>query len=381
MSLKFRNSRTKAKAKLLALGALLFSFGVATSAVATSAWYNLLDIAVVSNLNLKVDVSEAWMKLGLKQSPDAEPIWIDENHPDGFTKQELGITDDTKLTDISGMYMDDLLNSSSNRHELFPSFSSRYRPFSGNTKYDEPVENRNKTYVQNEYVLATGMDTDIYLDPSSYIQPNIEANTETANHDEDKLRGLNKVSRAVRVSFYCTDIPSEDSEEISQEYDYIVAKHSDSQQAYFGGILDLNKDGYYDSLDGKEVLYGVYNESDIITGPVSETDSGDVIEAKNSHSTFVGVHKQGVEQVNAEQMKEEGKIKKENAYTLEQVSFDVNDPVNPLKAITPICHVKAGVNKRIVISIYVEGWDLDMTNDIDNAKFDINIAFTGLVKD
>ena len=59
--------RRLTKGKLLTLGALLFSFGVATSAVATSAFYSLLEIATVGNLNLEIDMTDAWLRLGLKE--------------------------------------------------------------------------------------------------------------------------------------------------------------------------------------------------------------------------------------------------------------------------------------------------------------------------
>ena len=140
---KLISHKNSTKLKLLAVGAILFSFGVATSAVATTAWYNLLDIAVVSNLNLKIDMSDARLDLGLKLD-DGTIIWNNDGvHEDGFTDEELGING-TVLHDVSGMFESDWLNESTDLTTALPKFHTRYRPMgvSGNTGFisDEEME-------------------------------------------------------------------------------------------------------------------------------------------------------------------------------------------------------------------------------------------------
>ena len=359
MLFKFKNSRTKTKAKLLTLGALLFSFGVATSAVATSAWYNLLDIAVVSNLNLKIDMKDAWLKLDLKKNGQ-----IIENDGNGYTKEQLGI-EGALLEDVSGMYQDSWLNNGFDFQNDVPRFHSRYRLGLSKTEtFYEPEENINKTYVQNEFILSAGMDTDVYLDPDTYIKPNLEANQAKADEkgwDANRVSKLNEAVHAVRISFLTDE-------------GYHIVKLGEREDTYYGGVLDLNKDGYYDNDGEKEYMYGEYSGTPSYL-PASSADPSQVEldNAKDNHNVFVACHQKGIEQVNVPSMN----IKKENAKKIDSMTFDVNDP---LKATTPICHVQAGETKRIVVSIYVEGWDRDMTDDIDQATFNVNIAFTGLVK-
>ena len=360
MSLKFKNSRTKTKAKLLTLGALLFSLGVATSAVSTSAWYNLLDIAVISNLNLKIDMKDAWLRLDLKRNGE-----IIENDGNGYTKEQLGI-EEAVLRDVSGMFQDSWYNSGFDFEHDVPKMHSRYRLGLSKTEtFYEPEDKINKTYVQNEFVLSSGMDTDVYLDPSSYIKSNVDANQKTADENgwsTDRFNKLNEAVHTVRISFLTDD-------------GYHIVKLGQTEDTYYGGILDLDKDGYYDNDGSKEYLYGEYSGTPSHLPANSTAPSENELQsAKDNHNVFSAYHQKDIEQVNIASVN----VKKENAKKIDSMTFDVNDP---LKATTPICHVKAGQTKRIVVSIYVEGWDRYMTDDIASATFDVHIAFTGLVKD
>ena len=258
---KLISHKNSTKLKLLAVGAILFSFGVATSAVATTAWYNLLDIAVVSNLNLKIDMSDARLDLGLKLD-DGTIIWNNDGvHEDGFTDEELGING-TILNDVSGMFESDWLNESTDLTTALPKFHTRYRPMgvSGNTGFisDEEME---KNIVQKEFVLySENYDMDIYLDEVTSFTPNTKMNYDKAKEKADDKNDANEIAQikdkldqviyAARLSF------------LTDEGYIIINPHKSVDinnqpiKTYYGGILDLNKDGFYDSRDGKEVLYG-----------------------------------------------------------------------------------------------------------------------------
>ncbi|MCR5185387.1 MAG: hypothetical protein K6C32_04865 [Bacilli bacterium] len=369
------------KIKLLAVGAILFAFGVATSAVATTAWYNLLDIAVVSNLNLKIDMKDAKLELGMTSKVNGERIWSgDEDHPDGFSTEELGI-DGTILNDVSGMYESDWLNDSTDLSTALPRFHTRYRPGMNNFNTgfisDEEAE---KNIVQLEFFFYSELyDMDVYLDNSTSFSPNTKMNYDKAKekaddpNDENEVYQikdkLDKVIYATRMSF------------LSDEGYIIVNPYKGLDvigdvETYYGGILDLNKDGFYDYRDGKEVLYGELID-DTIPVPYSGVGNSEDDYKKDvkKYNTFQGEHKKDIQMVNENSVKEN--IRVENSKSLKQVAFDTNDPFGS----SPICHIKKGEEpKRVVMSIYVEGWDRHMTDDIASATFDVNIAFTGLVK-
>ena len=361
------------------LGALLFSLGVGTSVTATYAWYTLREFSSVNNLNLQIDAmsEDAYLKLYLDK--DGEQI----HKEDGYTKEDLGIKDEDgnerELTDVSGMYQEKWLNEETDMQNAIPELRTSYRTaFGVNTKDSGPA-NRSKTgkdfYVQNVFYLEAGMDCHIYLAEDSDISANQEQNEIVARTKGKNLDKLNQVAHTVRTSFFTDE-------------GYVVAQPDDNDyETYYGGILDLNKDGTYDNKDNKEILYGEFD------GEVpyrSEPKEFTPVEEKDI-TTFISNHGDGITQVDIEKANEQ--IKKENAKKIKDVTYIntsshkeeydngtrsmVQDVILNKKA-TPLCSVHKGEKKRIVVSVYVEGWDRYMTDDIASACFDINISFTAL---
>lgn len=338
----------------MSFGALLFTFGAVTSVATTYAWYSLKVSSTVNNLNIAIKMDDINFELWLKDQ-HGEKI----HEPEGYTKEQLGI-EDIKLADVSGMFESTWYNrESKTATTTFPQLRTSYGRNRSSTK-DTGIE-KEKYFVQNEFYFRSNYDAIVYLDPSSFIRPNIEENAKQKDKDVNKL---NEVSNTVRVSFFTDE-------------GYIIAHAKEYvDETYYGGVLNITSDdNYYDyNLDSKEeILYGEYSDdidySKLYGAPVEEET--DIPEDKRS--TFVASHKKGIRPVDLDYAKT--KIVKENAVRLSSLMFDRDDPL----AATPICTVQKGVEKRIVISTYVEGWDLKMTNDIDSACFDINISFLALV--
>ena len=281
------------------------------------------------------------------------------------------------------MFESDWLNESTDLTTALPKFHTRYRPMgvSGNTGFisDEEME---KNIVQKEFVLySENYDMDIYLDEVTSFTPNTKMNYDKAKEKADDKNDANEIAQikdkldqviyAARLSF------------LTDEGYIIINPHKGVDinnqpiETYYGGILDLNKDGFYDSRDGKEVLYGEQIDPGIPVPykGVGNSDDDHMKDVKK-YNTFQGEHKNGVQMVDVDLAKENIRIEKSES--LKYYTLDLEH--DPLKD-TPICHVKKGEQKRIVMSIYVEGWDIHMTDDIESATFDVNIAFTGLVKD
>lgn len=356
-NLKHHNKRLT-KAKLLTLGALMFSLGAATSVVATTAWYNIQEFAAVGDLNLQINMEDKWLHLGLKQTPDSEPIFKEDDS--GFTKEELGI-EDTVLSDVSGMFESDWLNSSTDLTTAFPKFQTRYGI--GKNKQKPGFEEDKSVYVQNEFVFVSNFDGEVHLHDSSFVLANVEANKKVAGTDANRLEELNKVVHAVRISFFTDE-------------GYYIVNPGESEETLYGGILDLDNNGYYDYIEEKddeenvtkkEILYGQYEGTPTYKDIVTE-DNPPLLDKNN---TFLGNHSKDVYPVDVDSVE----IAKENAIKMDE--FVYNKDNHRLRH--PICHVEQGVPKRIIVSIYVEGWDRHMIDGIAEASFDVNIAFTGLV--
>ena len=372
MSLKNKNKnnyipKRLTKTKLLVLGSLLFSLGIGTGVTATYAWYSLKEISSIQNLNLSIDAKkDTFLKLHLET--DEGLIHKEE----GYTKKDLGI-EGKELTDVSGMFQSTWLNENTDAKTAKPVLRTSYRTALGN--YKDPGETTEKdVFVQNVFYFEAGMDCTVYLSSDSYISANQEENLKVAELKHKDVDKLNNVAHSVRTSFYTED-------------NYIVTQPNENNyETLYGGVLDLNVDGYYDyqqdeNGNEKETLYGEYTGSPSYNGvgDANAPYSGD------DASTFKSSHKQGVQKVDASSVD----IKKENAKRMEEVSYIVTDPsketyVSDLmknQNATPLCKVRRGELKRIVVSVYVEGWDKYMTDDIASACFDINISFTALFND
>ena len=349
------------------ISSVLFAFGVATSSVATLAWYNMNDIAAIGNLNLRVGIEQnAWLKLELEKN--GERI-IDEDD-DGYTKEELGI-EGKYLGQVSGMFESDWLNETTDLKEVVPHFRKHFRPRSNDKPIEASQDDEDSFYVQNEFYFKAGHDMTIYLSPECSIAPNKEKNEEAGARLGVDPNKLNNVVNAIRYSFLTDE-------------GYIICKPSSvSKQTYYGGILDLDKDGYYDyNEDNKEILYGEYNSTPkYIDGEVEDLDP-----LKDNKNTFIANHAKGIQKVDfvdedrttfTDINGQHIEIKKEKSYALNSLRFDETNYL--AGKLTPICHLEKGEEKRIIVSIYMEGWDEYMTDEIASASFDVNISFTGII--
>ena len=82
---------------------------------------------------------------------------------------------------------------------------------------------------------------------------------------------------------------------------------------------------------------------------------------------------------NLEKSKENGlSFKKEKTYTLEQLSISKEDGQFDKESMRPIALLKREEPTRVVVTIYLEGWDYDVTEAIGNGNFTLGLAFRGL---
>ena len=72
-----------------------------------------------------------------------------------------------------------------------------------------------------------------------------------------------------------------------------------------------------------------------------------------------------------EEAKKEGLIKKETSYTLLELSAESN-----IKH--PILYIPKGQERRLVVNIYLEGWDSDCELSLDAATLAASISFAGV---
>lgn len=216
-------------------------------------------------------------------------------------------------------------------------------------------------FLRQELFIKCTSDATIALDIDNFYAIGKDAeNDEIANkiaakfpeftHEEIKAN-LNNVANSLRFSLLI-----EEDQRNDYAY-YIIDPHKDSD-TYLGGILDTDSDLYYDYVDDKEVLYGETSNTDHLAFSNEGRDS-----IEQSYSVFDANTKAGVSHLDIETSKQNGLvIAKENSLSLEEA-----------KNIT--FEVASGVSKRIVLSIYLEGWDLDNTNLNMYAHFACGLSF------
>jgi hypothetical protein len=250
-------------------------------------------------------------------------------------------------------------------------------------------------YFSQKYYLLADDDVYVTIDPEkTYIKANEEYNASYAEYlydyyqklgDEhyakykdysvDQLyERLNRIVDAMRFSILIKD---------GEEYSYTIIDPNYKEETLLGGVLDNAMDQYYDyyhkssTNEYYERVYGEFvgqaedPEGKPIGTPVYDealASDSDLLEPDEAPNAFNARHKQGVRTFNLERSKNENnfRIKSEPAINLED--FKTGNPYHfPVYMDTP---------KEIVVSLYIEGWDLDSVNYTMGAAFNADLSFT-----
>ena len=147
-----------------------------------------------------------------------------------------------------------------------------------------------------------------------------------------------------------------------------------SEETELGGLLDNNRDGYYDyaknGSNGKiqEVIYGDVNDRSLISYKDPEIPGYEDEELEKAQrfigNSFTGKHKKGAYTFDEEASSlKHLEFKEEGALSVEEIGSQLKIP----------CY--GGQPREIVLSIYLEGWDLDCINATMGASFNTRLSF------
>ena len=200
---------------------------------------------------------------------------------------------------------------------------------------------------------------------------------------------LDNLVNCLRISILVLD---------ENEYHYYIIDPTkqENNHTYYGGRLDNNGDGYYDTYreehDGRyvdtEMIYGEVNNRDLIKHDYVAAGSTSINSDPSNSSnqtrgpqffgnSFVAESKKNCYVYNEAASKENGfEIVEEPSLSLEDIrksNAGIDDPNRSQDLLIP-CH--SNVPTHIVLSIYLEGWDLDCVNATMGACFDIQLYFT-----
>lgn len=277
------------------------------------------------------------------------------------------------LSDLSSMYQELWLNDNTNYETDYPILRQAYTK-GGDYHASYPAQ---QGFYQFEFYFKGDSDMYLFLDrDETYTKALHDKNQEYADAynketEESKkidVKDLDNVVNATRVSFFSKD-----------GFSIYEPNALSSSHTVFGGILDAtSKDGYYDYDENskKEIVYGEYDpNSTLIYDSPSETDSS----LSGRATCFNAIHKAGIERFNLEKSKQAGlSFKEEKTYTLEEMSISKETGQYDPETMRPIALLKREQPTRVVVTIYLEGWDYDVTEAIGNGSFTLGLSFRGL---
>ena len=376
---RYRSLRHRRKGKLLLAGLLTTSLAFASSVTATFAWFNL-----------DAQQKDQILNFGVSEPVDAilEMGYYDVNGNAVFpTEEDPFVFDEAGLRKAFGPAgydpskpLDPVTGLSSVIEDGKPQLTSSYR--SGLDPKTFLYEDGSRpedvgTYYQFEFAFRCNMDCWVYLAPDSHVSPGDNVGKfdgETGLElDEDKL---NEAVHSLRVRFtgeengkpidyvtVPTVLPSKEGQDLGR------ADGKAINDVYYGGVACLTADsGYYDALNGEEVVYGQLNDTKLFSG------YGDGIPFVGGDFLHAG-HAKDVHVVDVDAMKSGGMIAKENAKPFSSIILE--EGVG--QSSSYLLSLKANKSQRLVVTVYLEGWDPYCTNDIGQAAMSLDLVFTGLV--
>ena len=254
----------------------------------------------------------------------------------------------------------------------------------GNVDLDLKVINSG--YFTQEFYLFSDNDVYVTIDPEgTFIDPNYDLNLSHArtvyenaqrstNPADEFIKSLtieeinerlNILPEAMRFSVLVPEVES---------YQYAIIDPHKDEDVYQGGLLDNDIDRYYDSeLIGSEYcesVIGDVNDRSLIVYDDAESADSDYQYPGKEPSAFNAKHKANVKRFNKEASIANGLvIQKENALSLDQ--FDnAHRPFAPL--LIPVHKERP---TKIVISMYLEGWDEVSINSTMGSNFIADLKF------
>lgn len=343
------------------------------------AWYSSGDRLAISSVDLAVKTDPL-----LKVSTSNElSSFVDELNLNSDEYEEE--SEKFLFKPVSTMYRDDWLNSNAREPVFYD--SSFVAVIDGDNRLEAT-----QGFYQKKIYLLTEQNYYVGLDMKNCLFEN----DETANHAravefhaskenielglsvEEIEESLKHLKECLRVSILINDI--EDDSYINNRYNIINPTKKENEKVYFGGLLDNDNDGYYDTVPAlnqnneaikKEYVYGEINDRSLTKYKDPEIPGYDderlPVAAQFYGNSFKGEHRKSAYTYD------------EEASTINHLEFKEEGAMSPSevedfnKGIIIPCYAKQP--REIVLSIYLEGWDLDCINGTMGASFNTKLSF------
>ena len=350
--------------KRLTIGFLIGMIAISVTSLSFSiAWYASSNFLRVDPIDIAIECDRS-----IKISPTTNP----EDFKEHLDTDSGALNKIPMFAPVSSIKSEDWILQRASTPMFYD--CARYWGAPGEPDMDPIRADDNYYFSQELYLYA---DDDVYLTldtENTYLKTDEAANTVTAqkykNENpevtwtvEEIKEKLDQLNKAMRFSIL---IPGEDF----YQYYIIDPNRVDDTKVYFGGVLDNSKNQYYDSytFDSQfyETVYGDIKNRDKI---VYDEPLAEDTELIGEPSAFNAKHMANTHPLNFQKTIENGaEIATENSLTLGEIA----DNQNLLRF--PVYHGYSRVRK-IVLSIYIEGWDLRSINSTMGSSFTANLAF------
>lgn len=348
------------KRKTIILSTLVGTIALSVASIGVSiAWYQASNILNVDNIVVEIEGDRR-----LEFSTSYDESWTVDERTEHFK---------SALSDKDGEL---------NVPALYSPVSSMYSSNWTSTKKEKP------TYYDVLSVATGGYySQDLWLrcDDSCYVTLDLDQtfieffnnayartlmrnNPQLGLSEQEINARLSQLVKAMRFAFI---VPEDEKNEYNY---YILDPNSNENDVYLGGLLDNDSSshGYYDYSEDLqknkyEIVYGEVNNRDLIVYDEPLDQDSEMEYKDKSASAFNAKHKEGVHRFNKEASLANGlEFARENKHTKEELAANPEAFMIYLDAYKP---------KKINVSLYIEGWDMDADNYTQGASFNANLSF------
>ena len=345
---------------VIALAVASVSMSVAWFAASRTLYVNTINITLDTDRDLKISTEKdsGYVEHIDQTEDDVNGVFypLTTAHSSNWTSQKLD----------SPIFYDESTSSEIEHHDTYTVASQGYysRKF-----YLLADDNLWLTIDPSKTFISISEENDKYNEDYAkylhryYASLNEEHYAKYKEYSEEQLKELlNSVVKAMRFSILIKDV---------DEYSYTIIDPHYEEETLMCGILDNSVDGYYDTYlkestgERYERVYGEYS-GELVYDEALLQDS-EYSNPNEPASAFNARHQEGVKPVNFERSKTE----KGFEFAIEN-SIDLKEFENKVPFHFPVYMDKP---KEVVISLYIEGWDLDSVNYTMGAAFSAGLGF------
>lgn len=355
--------------KRIITSALIGTIALAGLSVSlTLAWYgasdrlsvNSLDVSITSTTNLKISTSS-----------DLDTFVSDL---DLSPKDEEFV-----FSPVSSMKKDSWMSVKSDT-PFFYDCSNKFAI--GLNGEHNPEQAKYGFFQQKVYLLNTGVDyyATLDTDPESLTASIFEANDEVNYARAEQLKNENpewdmevsEIKDKLDSLVNCLRISILVTEENHYNYYIIDPTKQNGDVTYLGGRLDNDRNGYYDVYSNHEIIYGEYNDISKVVYDDPTNNPGQSGQETSLKDQYFGNSFEAESKGTAYTFNEQASLANGFEFAKEE-SFSLSDIDSEATKLLIPCY--SNVPTEIVVSIYLEGWDLDCINSTMGASFTTKLSF------